>query len=145
MKLTLKEDKSIKESLIDITYNIFDRRIQQVIEIAEANTFQMKAEKENRIYMIDSYDIYYIESVDNNSFLYTASEVYEIKEKLYALEKKLEQTTFIRINKSTILNMNYLVSVEPVPNYRLEANLKNEEKLIISRHYMKDVKQYLNI
>ena len=41
--------------------------------------------------------------------------------------------------------MNYLQSVHPLPNYRLEANLKNGEKLIISRHYMKDIKQYTKL
>ncbi|WP_028274207.1 LytTR family DNA-binding domain-containing protein [Atopococcus tabaci] len=145
MKLNLQEDKSLKEAIIDITYNVFDRRIQRVIEIVETNNIQLKGEKDGHIHLINSQDIYYIESVDNSSFLYTELEVFEAKEKLYVLENKLEETSFIRINKSTILNMDYLDSVSPLPNYRLEANLKNGEKVIISRHYMKNVKQYLKI
>lgn len=145
MKLILQEDKSLKEAIIDITYSVLDWRIQKVIEIAEMSTIQLEGTKEEHIYLLDSSDIFYIESVDNYSFLYTESEVFESKEKLYALEIILENSAFIRINKSTILNMNYLQSVRPLPNYRLEANLKNDEKLIISRHYMKDIKQYTKI
>ena len=145
MKLILQEDKSLKETIIDITYSVLDRRVQKVIEIAEMGTVQLEGVKEEHIYLLDSSEIFYIESVDNHSFLYTESEVFENKEKLYALENILKNSTFIRINKSTILNMNYLQSVHPLPNYRLEANLKNGEKLIISRHYMKAIKQYIKI
>lgn len=142
MKLILQEDKSLKETIIDITYSVLDRRVQKVIEIIETFPVQLEGKKEERVHLLNSLDIYYIESVDNFSFLYTESDVFESKEKLYVLENILEKSSFIRINKSTILNMDYLQSVRPLPNYRLEAKLKNEENLIISRHYLKDVKQY---
>lgn len=145
MKLILQEDKSLKETIIDITYSVLDRRVQKVIEIVETFPFQLEGKKEERVHLLDSPDIYYIESVDNFSFLYTESDVFESKEKLYVLENILRNSSFIRINKSTILNMDYLQSVRPLPNYRLEANLKNGENLIISRHYLKDVKQYTKI
>lgn len=145
MKLILKEDKNLKEAIVDITYSILDRRIKKVIELVETSSVQLEGKKENRIYLIDSSEIYYLESVDNASFLYTETVVFESSEKLYILEDRLAATSFIRINKSTILNMDYLQSVAPMPNYRMEANLKNGEKLIISRHYMKSIKEYLNI
>ena len=145
MKLILQEDKSLKETIIDITYSVLDRRVQKVIEIVETFPVQLEGKKEERVHLLNSLDIYYIESVDNVSFLYTESDVFESKEKLYVLENILEKSSFIRINKSTILNMDYLQSVRPLPNYRLEANLKNGENLIISRHYLKDVKQYTKI
>lgn len=145
MKLILQEDKSLKETIIDITYSVLDRRVQKVIEIVETSPFQLEVKKEERVHLLDSPDIYYIESVDNFSFLYTESDVFESKEKLYVLENILRNSSFIRINKSTILNMDYLQSVRPLPNYRLEANLINGENLIISRHYLKDVKQYTKI
>lgn len=145
MKLKLHEDKSLKETIIDITYSVLDRRIKKIIEIVETPSIELKGEIEGRFSLIDSQDIYYIESVDNSTFIYTKSEVYENKEQLYILEDKLAHLSFIRINKSTILNMDYLKSVSPLPNYRLEAHLPTGEKLIINRHYMKAVKEYLNI
>src|SRR5690606_36790641 len=145
MKITLKEDKSLTESIIDITYNIFDQRIKRVVELVKTNGVQLKGEKEGRIHLMPSSDIYYIESVDNVSFLYSELDVFESREKLYSLNNQLKNTSFIQINKSTILNMDYLKSVSPLSNYRLEAQLDNGEKIIISRHYMKNVKQYLEI
>lgn len=145
MKIILKEDKSLTESIIDITYNIFDQRIKRVVELVKTNGVQLKGEKEGSIHLMPSSDIYYIESVDNVSFLYSELDVFESREKLYSLNNQLKNTSFIQINKSTILNMDYLKSVSPLSNYRLEAQLDNGEKIIISRHYMKNVKQYLEI
>ena len=145
MKIILKEGKSLTESIIDITYNIFDQRIKRVVELVKTNGVQLKGEKEGSIHLMPSSDIYYIESVDNVSFLYSELDVFESREKLYSLNNQLKNTSFIQINKSTILNMDYLKSVSPLSNYRLEAQLDNGEKIIISRHYMKNVKQYLEI
>lgn len=145
MKLKLVEDKQLEESLIDITYNRFDRRIQRIVDMVETNKVQLEGKMDSSEYKVESFDIYYIESVDNTSFLYAESEVFESKEKLYALENRLNNTSFVRISKSTLLNMDYLKSVQPIKHYRLEANLKNKEKLIINRYYVKEVKQYLNI
>ncbi|SJN22869.1 hypothetical protein FM115_02430 [Marinilactibacillus psychrotolerans 42ea] len=145
MKLKLVEDKSLKEAWIDITYNIFDRRIQKIIDVVETSRVQLEGKIKDHGYVIDSFDVCYIESVDNCTFLYTESEVFENREKLYALENKLKNTTFVRISRSVLLNMDYLESVRPLTNYRLEANLENKEKLVINRHYVKEVKQYLNI
>jgi len=143
MKLKLRKDKNIKETIIDITYNIFDHRLKNIIEITKSASIQLKGEIRGRFFLIDSQDIHYIESVDNLTFLYTETEIYENKDTLYGLEDKLQSTSFIRINKSTILNMDYLESVSPLPNYRLETVLTTGEKLIINRHYMKAVKEYL--
>lgn len=145
MKLKLVEDKSLKESLIDITYNIFDRKIQKIIDVVETSRVQLEGKIKDHEYVIDSFDVCYIENVDNCSFLYTESEVFENKEKLYALENKLKNTSFVRISKSVLLNMDYLESVRPLTNYRLEASLTNKEKLVINRHYVKEIKKYLNI
>lgn len=115
------------------------------MELVKTNGVQLKGEKEGSIHLMPSSDIYYIESVDNVSFLYCELDIFESREKLYSLYNQLKNTSFIQINKSTILNMDYLKSVRPLSNYRLEAQLNNGEKIIISRHYMKNVKQYLEI
>ena len=33
MKLILQENKSLKETIIDITYNVLDRRVKKIIEM----------------------------------------------------------------------------------------------------------------
>ena len=90
MKLFLHEDQNIEETIIDITYNIFDDQLQKIIHLIEENDIQLEGIKQNQTYIIKSSDIFYIESVDNSTFLYTKTDVFESKKKLYHFEKKLK-------------------------------------------------------
>lgn len=145
MKLVLKEDKNLKETLVTITYNLFDRHTQEIVNRVRGHTIQLEGIRDGAVHFIDSKEVYYIESVDNTLFLYAHTDIYQCKEKLYTIEKKLSKRSFVRINKSTILNMDMLERVLPLPNYRLEAKLRNGEHVIINRHYVKDIKNYLEI
>lgn len=145
MKVFLTENKELDEPFVEITYPFFNQQIQKLVNSLKKEDVPLQGQKQNKRYIIKSAEIYYIESVDNYTFMYTKSDVFESKEKLYILSKNLSKDSFVQINRSTLLNMDYLEYVEPLPNYRLEAFLKNGDRLAISRHYIKHVKQYLNI
>lgn len=61
MKLKLVEDKQLEESLIDITYNRFDRRIQRIVDMVETNKVQLEGKMDSSEYKVESFDICYIE------------------------------------------------------------------------------------
>ncbi|MFR9043004.1 MAG: LytTR family DNA-binding domain-containing protein, partial [Intestinibacter bartlettii] len=90
-------------------------------------------------------DAYYIESVEEKTFVYLEKEVYESNLKLYELEEQLKNTSYIRVSKSIILNIEKLQSVKPLINGKLEANLKNNEKILINRHYVPEFKKKFGI
>lgn len=145
MKLLLKEDANIEETMIEVTYKTYDRKLQQLINLVEEKNIDLAGQYQGETHFINMKDVCYIESVDNLTFLYTDQLVFEIKEKLYFFEERLLNTSFLRISKNTLLNMDYLKSVSVLPNYKLEAKLLNLEKLVINRHYTKNIKAYLNI
>ncbi len=88
--------------------------------------------------------IYYIESVDEKTFLYTKSECLEVKYKLYELESILDQR-FFRCSKSMICNMRKIQSIKAGDNSRLNATLLNGEALIITRSYVPEFKKRLGL
>lgn len=81
-------------------------------------------------------DVFYIECVDEKTFLYTADEVFETHKKLYEWERVLEDTAFVRISKTTIINTNRLKSVRPTLNCKMEATMENGEKQMVNRSYV---------
>jgi Response regulator of the LytR/AlgR family len=99
----------------------------------------------NEIHRIRPAGIYYIETVDNKTFLYCKDKVFETKQKLYELEEALANTDFLRISKSMIVNLSKVKLFSPALNGRFEALLDNGEKIIISRQYMSDLKKILGI
>lgn len=65
--------------------------------------------------------VYYIETIDRRTYLYTASRVYESSEKLLSLEKLLEAAGFIRVRKNCIINKYKLRSMMISKNSHIEA------------------------
>ncbi len=97
------------------------------------------------IHLLAPEDIYYFEYVDQKVFAYGKTKVYEVKSKLYELEEQLSKTEFIRVSKSSILNLNKIGSLAPSLGGRFEAKLKNGEKVIISRQYVNSLKDVLGL
>ena len=86
-------------------------------------------------------DVYYFEALDEKVFAYTGTQVYEIRMRLYEVEKAYENHHFIRCSKSVVMNLMLLDSISPALNGRFFAHMKNGEKLMISRQYAPKLKQ----
>lgn len=143
MKLLIEEGALVTETEVEIRCQFIDQRLQTLIQHIRQYSFSLECFKEQSTCYIPSEKIYYIESVDGKSFVYCQKSVYNNKDTLAALEARLLNTTFVRISKSCILNTSCLKSVSPLWNHRLEAVLKNGEKLIVSRNYIQALKQTL--
>ena len=88
-------------------------------------------------------DICYIESVDGKTFLYTGDRVYETAYRIYELEEMLAQKHFLRISKPMLVNLMKIESIRPAMSGRFTAVLTSGEKIIISRNYVKALKEAL--
>lgn len=133
--------KTLKKGILASEYETFnDIRT----ELQNTETF-LNCTKDSKIYPISYKDIYYIEVIDNQSFVYTKKDFYEVKEKLYQLEELLFPWNFIRCSKSLICNTQKIVSYTKDTNSRLLVDLKNEETIIVTRQYVKDFKTKINV
>lgn len=86
-------------------------------------------------------DILYFEAVEEKVFAYTLTDVFEIKKRLYELEKELAQYKFIRCSKSFLICLLKIDYIRPAFNGRYCARMKNGEDVIISRKYAQIVKK----
>lgn len=118
--------------------------INKAIELLENNSRSLVVYKAQQAYVCEYREIYYIESVDNKCFVYTKSECFQTKHKLYELEMMLD-VNFFRCSKSMICNVKKIKSVKAEYNARMRATLINGEAVIISRSYVKDLKKRLGI
>jgi len=98
---------------------------------------------EGEQYEIPVSDIHYVESVDNTTFIYSSSKVYESKQKLYEVEGLLKEKWFLRVSKTLVVNLMKVKSIKPALNGRYYAILQSGEEIIISRKYVPDLKRSL--
>lgn len=143
MKITVIEDKSKEETQIRISCRKRDRFIDRIVKKLYQENIILKGRKDSEHLNIPINDIYYIETVDKKTYIYCEKEVYQNDMKIYELEKLLLGTSFIRISKSTVLNINKIEKVKGQINGRLIASLLNGEKIIVNRSYAHDLKDKL--
>ena len=94
-----------------------------------------------RIYQFNLADVFYFEAVDERVFAYTKDKAFELKTRLYELENAYADKHFIRCSKSFVINLMKLESISPALNGRFTANMRNSEKIIISRQYVPEMKR----
>jgi len=137
LKLLVEQSLDCKETEIKITCGLMDERLKRLIEQIRLFSFSVTAEKDGVSLPIALEDIFYFDTVNNKTFLYLEKDVYQCDKKLYELEAQLVDTPFVRISKNCILNTTLVTSMRAQFSGRLEATLKNNEKVIISKHYIK--------
>ena len=118
--------------------------ILNAIDLLENGAGGLTVIKDKSTYFCKLTQIYYIESVDKRTYLYTKGDCYECRERLYELEEKLGPY-FVRISKSMIVNLRKIQNVSAEPGGRMVAVLLNGERVIISRSYVKEIKRRLGI
>ena len=77
-------------------------------------------------------EIHFIESLENYARLYFGDQKAMIKRSLNLLEEKLDATIFFRINRSQIINTQYIKEIHPYFNNKLQITLTTGETLEVS-------------
>lgn len=146
MKITIETPKPGEEDEIIVRCAALDERTMSLIySLKTESEHGLTGYVEDRIVKLLPKDVFYFESVDSKVFAYLDEGVYEIRKKLYELEEEYAHADFLRISKSTIVNVAKISYLKPLFNGRFEASLKNGERIVISRQYVMELKKKLGI
>ena len=145
MKITIETPKEGEEDEIIVRCASLNDRLLKLIAALRTEESSLTGYMDDKIVKLAPKDIFYFEAVDNKVFAYTGGGVYEVHKKLYEIEKEYKDTDFLRISKSAIVNVAKIAYIRPLINGRFEARLKNEEKIIINRQYVIELKKKLGI
>ncbi|MGN0622578.1 MAG: LytTR family DNA-binding domain-containing protein [Oscillospiraceae bacterium] len=145
IRIIIEDIPDDREEEIIIRSNNIDERILKLIYAIKSGRDKLTCYEEGSIRLIEPKSVFYFEAVDNKVFVYCESKVFEIRQKLYEIEQQFENSDFIRVSKSVIVNIGKIQKLTPTFNSRFEALLKNGEKIIISRQYVPEMKKKLGI
>ena len=132
-----------KPELIEIQCHSISEEVREIVAFVKSRQGHLTGTADERQYEISISDIFYIESVDNKAFIYTKSKVYETRQKLYELEEMLRKKHFLRVSKSTLLNLMKVSAIKPALNSRFTAVLFSGEQIVITRKYVPALKKAL--
>ena len=139
MKLLIEEFEELNETEVTVSHSKnIDEDTKVILKYLNQFSKTVTANRDGITYKISLNRVFYIDCVDNRTYLYLENDVYETNLKLYQLQEELNYTPFIRIGKSIIVNIEFLESVRPLLNGKLELLLLNKEKLVVNRRYVND-------
>ena len=144
MDIELIQCETLEDIKITIKYPIKkDKTVKRIASLINSVDIQIPCVFNDDIKIISASDIYYIENVDDKTIVHCEKDNYVLKKRLYQIYDVLKNTGFTQINKYCILNFRMLVRIVPKKNSHLEAVLKNEKHLIVTRKYLAEIKQRL--
>lgn len=137
------------EMMIVFTMNVLQNLIEHLKSIGSVNKpVNILIGKRNDAYRpIDIKDIVYINATNNSVFINDVKQQqYLIKPKLYQLEHMILPDSFIRINKSEIVNIKRINMIVPMFKGKLIIYMERyKNPLDISRNYTKAFKERLGM
>lgn len=143
MKVRIEIDESITENEVVIRCSSIDssiQKIQSAISNISAETKGLVFYKEDTEYYISLSKILFFETEDGKIYAHTADDMYIVKYKLYELQELLPDF-FIRVSKSTILNMDKIYSISKNITASSVVQFENSyKKVYVSRSYFKTLK-----
>ena len=144
VKVDIKKVNSYDDEHAELSVVKVTDTIQSAIDTLENNCRVIAARLNGQTVMCQIDKIYYIESVDKRTYIYTKDNTLEVSYRLYELESELTRN-FFRAAKAMIINIRKIKSVKSEINGRMTAELLNGEQVIIARSYVKELKERLGI
>ena len=139
MILHTKKEPQLDEDYIDIRYREITPTINQIMELCKEGVRMISGEQDGKRFNIDINDVLYIEWVDNRSCICTSEDVFTTSQTLAQLQQQLDADIFIRVSKPILVNIYKIKWISSGLNMKLLAELINEERVAISRHYRDDL------
>ena len=120
-------------------------QIQQMMDILDADMTPVIAFlNEETVVILKTEEIYKVCIEGGDTIIYGKTQKYRSRKRLYELEQQLGKR-FMQISKSTLVNLDYIDSVESGFNCTLLLKLKNGSKDYVSRTYLPKFKKYLGL
>lgn len=105
---------------------------------------RLSVKVKDKIILIEVKNIDWIKATDGYLEISVQQKKYLIQDSLKNLEQQLNPSNFVRIHRSTIVNLERIHALEPWFNGEYHVILKNEERFKLSRNYKDKVTLILN-
>ena len=146
MKVNLFVSRDIEEPYADIHTNELTDNITKAMSILESDDSNdmLAVKKGSDIALLELSDVYMFRVEEKQVKVYSENTEYLIKKPLYQVEETLS-SDFVRISKTTIVNLKKIERVAPSLKGMMFIQLKNGLKDNISRKYLPDFKDALDL
>jgi two-component system LytT family response regulator len=98
----------------------------------------------SRMFFAKTVDIDWIEAADNYVRLHIGGQAHLVRGRIATLEERLDPALFVRIHRSTIINLDSVCELKPWSSGELIVVLRDGAKVKLSRTYRERLQKRLN-
>jgi len=144
MRLVKTKEENIEENYLELHYDKIDEETNAVLDRLRDTLRYIEGTVDEKKVTVAVTDIFYFETVDRKNFAYTKDMCIEVKEALRDIIEEYSKIGFVRVSKSSVVNVYKIKKLQGDLNMRVIIFLKNDEKLIMNRSYKKEFYEKLS-
>ena len=123
----------------DLTGTISEAEIkEQLLRVLRAKTSpsqRLVIKSGSRMLFLHPEKIEWVEAEKDYVRLHVGKETHLVRETMNEIEKKLETERFVRVHRSTIVNLDYVKEMKPLPSGEYDISMRDGTPLRLSRGY----------
>jgi two-component system LytT family response regulator len=96
-----------------------------------------------KVVLLQMRDIEFIQADGTHIRIYAAGQCYQRRQSLTDIEKSLDATRFVRVHRSTVVNIEHIAEMHPLFHGDYELILRRGTRLTLSRRYRARLRPFL--
>lgn len=148
MKLNVEIDTNIEEPAALITTPRMTEEVTRVVDFIsklDDITTVISGIRDDKVELLEQESIFRIYAEEGKVFARTESGLYQVRLRLYELEERLDDSKFVRISNSEIVNLKKVKSLDLSFVGTICMELSNKEVSYVSRRYVSKIKKKLGL
>jgi len=118
-----------------ITESVLKERLLQALRSRHLPSQRLVIKSGARMLFLQPEKIEWVEAEKDYVRLHVGKETHLVRETMNSFEKKLESRHFVRVHRSTIVNLDFVKEMKPLPSGEYDIVMRDGTPLRLSRGY----------
>ena len=118
-------------------------RLQELMGSASKDAERLVIKSGSRMLFVDPDRLEWIEADKDYVRLHVGRETHLVRDTMNSFERKLDPHRFIRVHRSTIVNLDFVKEMKPLPSGEYAITLRDGTPLTLSRGYRERLQSLL--
>lgn len=148
MRVNIKIDANYEEPEVLITTAHMTDEVNRIVDFishSDAVTTIISGIKNEKVELLEQAALIRIYAEDGKIFARTENDLYQLRLRLYELEERLDDSLFVRISNSEIVNLKKVKSLDLSFVGTICMELSNGDVSYVSRRYVTKIKKRLGL
>ena len=145
MKINIELDKALEETEVLIRAAKMTEEVNGILKKLEPSVQMISGFAGDTLEILEQADIIRVYAAKGKVYAVTAKGEYLLRMRLYEAEERLDQTRFVRISNSEIINLKMAKRFDLSFSGTICVNLAGGQTAYVSRRYVAKIKRLLGI